>query len=155
MPSLFSRIYHPTQSGNPHPRPRRLQSRASSCLGTSCQKREHSHSGTWRGGRGGQGGGAGDHNIEGAMILEPLQNIRNPRELVSITNDCNQTLVHFTVLFSVRVRLRLFDLVLHNLFHSFIYSILLLYHITLTTHVQPVHACLFNIKRFDCTRTSA
>ena len=59
---------------------------------------------------------------------------------------------------SLRVRVRLwpFYLVLHNLFHSLLItlslanpvfnSILLLYHITLTTHVQPVHACLFQYK---------
>ena len=53
------------------------------------------------GSRGGQGGGVGDHDIETAMIqaLEPLQNMPNFRELVSITNDCNQTLAHFAVMF--------------------------------------------------------
>ena len=53
-------------------------------------------------------------------------------------------------LLNVRVRLQSFYLILHNLFHSFIYNpvacescihsiLVLLYHSTLTTHVQPVH----------------
>ena len=60
------------------------------------------------GGRGSQGGGAGDHDIERAMIqaLEPLQNMANFDELVSITNDYNQTLAHFAVMFGYPKLLR-------------------------------------------------
>ena len=39
----------PTQSRNSRPHPQKLQSRSSSCLGTTCQKSEQPHSGTGRG----------------------------------------------------------------------------------------------------------
>ena len=60
------------------------------------------------GSRGSQGGGASDHDIERAMIqaLEPLQNMPNFNELVSTTNDCNQTLAHFAVMFGYPKLLR-------------------------------------------------
>ena len=53
------------------------------------------------GGRGSQGGGVSDHDIERAMnqALEPLQNMHNFDELVSIMNDYNETLTHFAVMF--------------------------------------------------------
>ena len=54
-----------------------------------------------QGGLGSRGGGAGDHDIERAMIqaLEPLQHMLNFDELVSIRNDFNQTPAHFAVMF--------------------------------------------------------
>ena len=60
------------------------------------------------GGRGSQGGGVNDHDIERAMIqaLEPLQDMPNFNELVSITNDYNQTLAHFAVMFGYPKLLR-------------------------------------------------
>jgi hypothetical protein len=53
------------------------------------------------GGRSGRGGGVDESDIEKAIIqaLEPLQNRPNFHELVSMTNDYNQTLAHFAVLF--------------------------------------------------------
>ena len=96
----------PTQSRNSRPHPQKLQSKASSCLGTSCQTSAEPHSGTGRGrprqpGRWGWRSRyrKGDHDIERAMIqaLEPLQNMANFDALVSIANDYNQTLAHFAV----------------------------------------------------------
>ena len=47
-----------------------------------------------------QRGGMSDHDIESAIIhvLEPLQKLANFGELVSMTNDYNQTLAHFASL---------------------------------------------------------
>ena len=91
----------PTQSRNSHLHPQKLQSGASGCFGTSCQESEQPHSGTVRGRPRQPGRWASDHDIERAMIqaLEPLQNMANFDELVSITNDHNQTLAHFAVMF--------------------------------------------------------
>ena len=62
------------------------------------------------GGRGSQGGGVSDRDIERAMIqaLEPLQNMANVDELVSIANDHNEILAHFAVMFGYPKLLRRF-----------------------------------------------
>ena len=64
------------------------------------------------GGQGSQGGGAGDHDIERAVMqaLEPLQNMANVDELVFIMNHYNQTLAHFAATFGYPKLLRRLDI---------------------------------------------
>ena len=54
----------PTQSRDSHPHPQSLRSIASSCLGTSCQNSEQPAREYGEGGRGSQGGGVSNHDIE-------------------------------------------------------------------------------------------
>ena len=107
-PSFFSCIYHPLRVAILIHILKNSNQEQAAALELLVKRANSPTREQGEGGQGSQGGGVSDHDIERAMIqaLEPLQNMPNFNELVSITNDYNQTLAHFAVMFGYPKLLR-------------------------------------------------